>query len=224
MACLPTHLSSTCDSVKNNSLLNYHVEGPFVRVGNTNRDKRVLLFGLVLPIGIKGLDILSRVEPPTGTKGGLLSRLVAPPGTKGPCPPSAPLDPGQKPPFVPGSKVTGTNDLKQRPILFCSSGSRPGRRLRQSVVSIARPAKTNTPRASATEPGRATRVKHPGRAALSAYGLSPRCSGVGGALTAPVTFLSFPFHPSGASARGMERDERSARVRWDVNLSIMVSR
>ena len=51
MASLPTHLSSTCDSVKNNFLLNYHVEGPFVRVGNTNpfvpvgattRDKRPL--------------------------------------------------------------------------------------------------------------------------------------------------------------------------------------
>ena len=51
---LPTQLSSTCDSVKNNSLLNYHVEGPFVRVGNTNRDKRVLLSWLVPPTGIKG--------------------------------------------------------------------------------------------------------------------------------------------------------------------------
>src|SRR6185437_14825442 len=71
MVSLPTHLSSTCDSIKNNSLLNYHVEGPFVRVGTTNRDKRVtLLSGLVLPTGIKGLDLLSRVDPPTGTKGG----------------------------------------------------------------------------------------------------------------------------------------------------------
>src|SRR6185503_3256137 len=42
MAFLPTHLSSTCDSVKNNFILNYHVEGPFVRIGNTNRDKRPL--------------------------------------------------------------------------------------------------------------------------------------------------------------------------------------
>src|SRR6185437_8895779 len=54
MASLPTHLSSTCDSVNNNSLLNYHVEGPFVRVGNTNRNKRVLLSWLVPPTGIKG--------------------------------------------------------------------------------------------------------------------------------------------------------------------------
>jgi len=41
MASLPTHLSSTCDLVKNNFLFNYHMEGPFVRVGKTNRDKRV---------------------------------------------------------------------------------------------------------------------------------------------------------------------------------------
>src|SRR6185312_5703655 len=71
MTSLPTHLSSTCDSGKNNFLLNYHVEGPFVRVGNTNRDKRVLFYsGLVLPTGTKGLGLLSRMEPPTGTKGG----------------------------------------------------------------------------------------------------------------------------------------------------------
>ena len=76
MVSLPTHLSSTCDSVKNNYLLNYHVEGPFVRVGATNRDKRVILLsGLVLPTGIKGLGLLSRVEPPTGTKGGPFVRV-----------------------------------------------------------------------------------------------------------------------------------------------------
>jgi len=40
MASLPTHLSSTCDSVKNNFLFNYHMEGP--------------LFGLVTPTGTKG--------------------------------------------------------------------------------------------------------------------------------------------------------------------------
>jgi len=39
---LPTHLNSTCDSVKNNFLLNYHVKEFFVRVGNTNWDKRIL--------------------------------------------------------------------------------------------------------------------------------------------------------------------------------------
>ena len=33
--------------------MNCHVEGPFVRVNNTNRDKRVLLSGLVPPTGIK---------------------------------------------------------------------------------------------------------------------------------------------------------------------------
>jgi len=89
MVFLPTHLNSICDSVYNNFLLNYHVEGPFVRVGKTNRDKRGLLF---------------RVEPPTGTKGSpfssgwcyqlgqkfLLFRMVAPPGTKGSCPPAGP--------------------------------------------------------------------------------------------------------------------------------------
>ena len=54
MASLPTHLSSTCDSVKNNSLLNYHVEGPFVPVGGSTRDKKCLLSRLVPPTGIKG--------------------------------------------------------------------------------------------------------------------------------------------------------------------------
>ena len=97
---LPTHLSSTYDSVKNNSLLNYHVDGPFVLVGNTNRDKRVLLSGLVPPTGIKGLGLLSRVEPPTGTKGDLLSGLEPPTRTKGPCPPLARLA------FGPGTKAT----------------------------------------------------------------------------------------------------------------------
>jgi hypothetical protein len=56
--------------------------------------------------------------------------------------------------------------------------------------------KTNTLRASPTEPG-GYACKAPGRPALSGYRLSPPCSGVRGALTAPVTFLSFPFHPSG---------------------------
>src|SRR6185437_9499226 len=90
MSCLPTHLSSTCDSVKNNSLLNYHVEGPFVRVGNTNRDKRVLLSGLVPPTGIKELGFLSRVEPPTGTKGGPFVRVGTSNRDKRPLSPAGP--------------------------------------------------------------------------------------------------------------------------------------
>ena len=56
-----------------------------IPVGASNRDKRVtLLAGLVLPIGIKGLDLLSRVEPPTGTKGSCppLARLAVGSGTK----------------------------------------------------------------------------------------------------------------------------------------------
>ena len=102
MAYLPTHLSSTCDSVKNNSLLNYHVEGPFIRVGTTNRDKRVtLLSGLVLPTGIKGLGLLSRVEPPTATKGGPFVRVGTSNRDKRPLsPPLARLA------FRPGTKVT----------------------------------------------------------------------------------------------------------------------
>ena len=46
--------------------------------------------------------LLSRLEPPTGTKGyaGLLSRLEPPTGTKGPCPPLARLAVG------PGTKAT----------------------------------------------------------------------------------------------------------------------
>jgi len=104
MVFLPTHLNSICDSVYNNFLLNYHVEGPFVRVGKTNRDKR---------------GLLSRVEPPTETKGSpfssgwcyqlgqkswpfcpgwsyqpgqkvLLFQMVAPSGTKSSCPPAGP--------------------------------------------------------------------------------------------------------------------------------------
>src|SRR6185312_14835797 len=117
MACLPTHLSSTCDSVKNNSLLNYHVEGPFVPVGGSTRDKKGLLSRLVPPTGIK------RVGPfvPGGAtnrdkRGAFCPGWWLHPGQKAPVPP-APLDPGQKPPFVPGPKVTGTNDLEQRPIL-----------------------------------------------------------------------------------------------------------
>ena len=123
MSSLPTHLSSTCDSVKNNSLLNYHVEGPFVRVGNTNRprqkgpfvrvgttnrDKRVtLLSGLVLPTGIKGLGLLSRLEPPTGTKGGPFVRVGTSNRDKRPL--SAPLArlafrPGTKATYYPGPK------------------------------------------------------------------------------------------------------------------------
>ena len=113
MACLPTHLSSTCDSVKNNSLLNYHVKGPFVRVGNTNRDKR---------------DILSRVEPPTGTKGSPISPdWCYQPGQKGQafCLGWRRLHPGQKSPIPslarlavrPGTKVLfgfGSNSSRDK--------------------------------------------------------------------------------------------------------------
>jgi len=96
-----SHLSSTCDSVKNNSLLNYHVEGPFVRVGNTNQDKRVLLSGLVPPTGIKGLGLLSRVEPPTATKGGPFVQVGTSNRDKRPLsPPLARLA------FGPGTKAT----------------------------------------------------------------------------------------------------------------------
>ena len=107
MASLPTHLSSTCDSVKNNSLLNYHVEGSFIRIGNTNRDKRVLLSGLVPPTGIKGLGLLSRVEPPTGTKGGPFVRVGTSNRDKRPLsPPLARLafGPGTKATYYPGPK------------------------------------------------------------------------------------------------------------------------
>src|SRR6185503_18718228 len=92
MASLPTQLSSTCDLVKNNSLLNYHVEGPFVRVGNTNRDKRVLL---------------SRLVPPTGTKGGPFVRVGGSTRDKrSMSPPLARLafGPGTKATFCPGPK------------------------------------------------------------------------------------------------------------------------
>ena len=111
MASLPTHLSSTCDSVKNNSLLNYHVEGSFIRAGNTNRDKRVLLSGLVPPTGMKrspfcpgwcyqpvgvtnrdkkGWAFCPGWSHQPGQKGDFLSGLVPPTGTKCPCPPSGP--------------------------------------------------------------------------------------------------------------------------------------
>ena len=81
-------------------------KGPFVPIGNTNRDKRVRQ-----PRG-RWMHLLSRLVLPTGTKGPLLSRLP---------------DPGQKgTPFVPDWRSrlgnrdnsgfpTGTN---QR---FCSS-------------------------------------------------------------------------------------------------------
>ena len=97
MASLPTHLSSTCDSVKNNSLLNYHIEGPFVRVGNTNRDKRVLLSGLVPPTGIKGSPFLSGLVPPTGIKWSpFCPGWSHQPGQKGTFCPGWYLQPGQK--------------------------------------------------------------------------------------------------------------------------------
>jgi hypothetical protein len=64
-------------------------QGPFVPVVATNRDKRGGLSSwLVAPTRIKSrADLLSQLEPPTGTKGGLLSwfllsRLVAPTGKK----------------------------------------------------------------------------------------------------------------------------------------------
>ena len=117
MVSLPTHLSSTCDSVKNNSLLNYHVEGHFVRVGNTNRDKRrvgntnrdksVILSGLVLPTGIKGLGLLSRVEPPTGTKGRTFVRVGTSNRDKRPLPPPLArlaFGPGTEATYCPGPK------------------------------------------------------------------------------------------------------------------------
>ena len=110
MACLPTHLSSTCDSVKNNSLLTYHVEGHFVRVGNT---KSVLLSGLVLPTRIKGLDLLSRVEPPTGTKGGPFVRVGGSTWDKKPLSPTLArlaIGPGTKATFC--SRPKGNRDKR----------------------------------------------------------------------------------------------------------------
>ena len=59
-------------------------KGPFVPVGNTNRDKT--------PTGTKGCALLSRLVLPAGTKGSLLSRLP---------------DPGQKPPFLSRPGVSG---------------------------------------------------------------------------------------------------------------------
>ena len=93
-------------------------KGPFVPVGTTNRDKRVtLLSGLVLPTGIKRVGpFVPGVATNRDKKGAFCPGWWLHPGQKAPVPP-APLDPGQKPPFVPGPKVTGTNDLEQRPIL-----------------------------------------------------------------------------------------------------------
>ena len=91
MASLPTHLSSTCDSVKNNSLLNYHVEGPFVRVGNTNRDKRILLSGLVPPTGIKGLGpFVPGGATNRDKRGTFCPGWYLQPGQKAPVPPAGP--------------------------------------------------------------------------------------------------------------------------------------
>jgi len=68
----------------------------------TNRDKRVtFLSGLVLPTGIKGLGLLSRVEPPTGTKGGPFVQVGTSNRDKRPLsPPLARLA------FGPGTKAT----------------------------------------------------------------------------------------------------------------------
>src|SRR6185295_13195423 len=92
MASLPTQLSSTCDSVKNNSLLNYHVEGPFVRVGTTNRDKRVtLLSGLVLPTGIKGVGpFVPGGATNRDKRGAFCPGWWLHPGQKAPVPPAGP--------------------------------------------------------------------------------------------------------------------------------------
>ena len=61
------------------------IKGPFIRVGNTNRDNPFV------PVGVTTRD--KRVGPfypewshQPGQMGGLLSGLVAPPGTKGPTP------------------------------------------------------------------------------------------------------------------------------------------
>src|SRR6185312_4949390 len=106
MTSLPTQLSSTFDSVKNNSLLNYHVEGPFVRVGNTNRDKRVLLSGLVPTTGIKWSFFCPGWCYQPGQKEDFLFGLVPPTGTKDPCPPLARLTigSGTKATYCPESK------------------------------------------------------------------------------------------------------------------------
>src|SRR6185437_10180238 len=91
MSCLPTHLSSTCDSVKNNSLLNYHVEGPFVRVGNTNRDERVLLSGLVPPTEIKGVGpFVPGGATNRDKRGAFCPGWWLHPGQKAPVPPAGP--------------------------------------------------------------------------------------------------------------------------------------
>jgi len=81
------------------------VEGPFVRVGNTNRDKR---------------GLLSRVEPPTGTKGGPFVRVGGSTRDKKPLSPTLArlaIGPGTKAIYCPGPKTAGTNGLEQRPVL-----------------------------------------------------------------------------------------------------------
>src|SRR6185312_12045249 len=87
MASLPIQLSSTCDSIKNNSLLNYHVEGPFVPVGNTNRDKRVLL----TPTGIKGVGpFVPGGATNRDKRGAFCPGWWLHPGQKAPVPPAGP--------------------------------------------------------------------------------------------------------------------------------------
>ena len=92
---------------------------PFVLVGDTNRDKRGLLSRLVSPIGTKDpRRLLSRLEPPTRTKGPLLSRLVSPTGTKG----LGPLIPFPLPPPEPfSSLVSCCSRLGREEFLLISS-------------------------------------------------------------------------------------------------------
>ena len=64
------------------------MEGHFIRVGNTNRDKRVLLSGLVPPTGIKELALLSFcpgwcLQPGQKAPVPPLARLTVGLGTKG---------------------------------------------------------------------------------------------------------------------------------------------
>ena len=59
---LPSHLHSIRDFGWDGFLLNKPIGGPLVRVGVTNRDYRVLYFGLVTPTGTKGLRPLVLVE------------------------------------------------------------------------------------------------------------------------------------------------------------------
>ena len=76
--------------------------GPFIPIGGSNRDKR--LRGPFVPIGVTNRD----------KKATILSRLVPPTGTKGPCPPLARLavGPGTKGTFCPGPK--GSRDKWSR--------------------------------------------------------------------------------------------------------------